>query len=210
MVEITEITQAFRESARNIASVVQFGSSLHSEAHGDIDLCVVIRSGEFYEFVNAIQSISLPEQWDISLLRNEELGVAPFRYGSHGQHLLLSIKQGRLVYGEDLFSRLPDPDEESVRFSILERLYDYLYEVRKLAVSGDNMVPASLKKRWGKFQRLALYLLTDNHSFPGVLSLAETEMISALAKIGIDYRSSFSIEGFELIWEKIQKRSSSL
>lgn len=201
------IVQAFGGSISHVLSIVRFGSSIYSEHYGDLDLCVVVKQNEFYQFLSEIRKLKLPTLFDISLIREEELATTPFRFGSHGPHLLLSLKAGRACYGENLFLSLPDPDELLVRESILDRLYDYVYEVRKLEVTGQNS-SLSLEKRWGKFKRLALYLLTSNYTFPEVLSLPENEVIQSMKVAGIDYEKDFSPSNFEHIWEKILKSNS--
>lgn len=193
---------------RHIACIIQFGSSLHSTTSGDIDLCVVVRKGAFYPFLAAIQDAQIPATYDISLLREEELLLNPFRFGSHGPHLLLSIKKGVLLHGKNLFLEIPDPDQELVRASILDRLYDYLYEVRKLEVS-NAVTTVPFQKRWGKFQRLAAFLLLPRRfTFPEVLSFPKEELVEALKEAGIKHTDTFTAENFEYIWEKLSKTNT--
>jgi len=188
-----------------ILSIVQFGSSLYSENPGDIDLCVVTKKGCFFDLLAEKSFTQVSSNIDISLLKEEELkGTDFFRFGSHGVHLLVSLREGKAIYGENIFLELSAPSERAVKESILDRLYDYLYEVRKLETLKDKDISATLK-RWPKFNRLALFLLdtTGELTFPAVLSISESEIEKRFSKYGLQYQDEFTVVGFEHIWETI-------
>lgn len=188
-----------------ILSIVQFGSSLYSEEPGDIDLCVVTKKGYFFDLLAEKSFTLISPNIDISLLREEELRESDFfRFGSHGIHLLVSLREGKAIHGENIFLELHAPSEKAVKESILDRLYDYLYEVRKLETLND-MDNLTILKRWPKFNRLALFLLdtTGELTFPAVLSISKSELEKRLSEYGLQYRDEFTAVGFEHIWETI-------
>lgn len=189
----------------DILSIVQFGSSLYSGKPGDIDLCVVTKRGRFFDLLADESFAQISSNIDISLLKEEELRISDFfRFGSHGVHLLVSLREGRAIHGDNIFLEFPAPSERMVKQSILDRLYDYLYEVRKLETSKDKDDSTALK-RWSKFNRLALFLLdtTKELTFPGVLSISESELGRRLSEYGLQYQDEFTAIGFEHIWETI-------
>src|SRR3989344_9526424 len=111
-----------RESLGKLLSIVQFGSSVHMPNPGDIDLCIVTRNGTFFDFLDAGPFVSAPQNIDISLVREEELDSSPFRFGSHGIHLLCSLQDGVALHGENIFLEMPVPSVTLVKASILDRL----------------------------------------------------------------------------------------
>lgn len=194
-----------QKSLGKILSIVQFGSSIHASNPGDIDLCIVIKKGAFFEFLAGEPFALVPKNIDISLIREEEIkDTSSFRFGSHGVHLLRSLQDGVAVYGENIFLKMPVPTTALVKASILDRLHDYLYEVRKLETSRKK-VKYDLKKRWPKFQRLALFLLDtrDEITFPGVLRVKDSVVEEQFKKYGLRYQHEFTTIGFEHIWETI-------
>ena len=104
------------QALENILSIVQFGSSLHTDKPGDIDLCVVVKEGCFFNLLSDRPFVQKPSNIDISLLREEELvGSDSFRFGSHGAHLLVSLREGRAIYGKNVFLELPTPTEVAAK-----------------------------------------------------------------------------------------------
>lgn len=193
------------QTLKSVLSIVQFGSSLYSENPGDIDLCVVTKKGCFFDLLAEKSFTQIPPNIDISLLKEEELkGTDFFRFGSHGVHLLVSLREGKAICGENIFLELSPPSEKAVKESILDRLYDYLYEVRKLETLKD-MDNSTVLKRWPKFNRLALFLLdtTGELTFPAVLSISKSELEKRLSEYGLQYQDEFTAVGFEHIWETI-------
>jgi len=194
-----------QKSLGEILSVVQFGSSVHTSDPGDIDLCIVTKNGAFFEFLTGEPFALVPKNIDISLVREEEVGsTSSFRFGSHGVHLLCSLQDGVALYGENIFLKMSVPSTLLVKASILDRLYDYLYEVRKLETSRKE-VEYGLKKRWSKFQRLALFLLDTRSeiTFPAVLRIPDSMVEEQFKKYGLQYQREFTTVGFEYIWETI-------
>lgn len=189
----------------SILTIVQFGSSLYLESPGDVDLCIVTKKGSFFNLLAGKLFTQMPSNIDVSLLREEELGSSDsFRFGSHGVHLLVSLREGRAIYGKNIFLTLPVPSEVKVKVSIMDRLYDYLYEVRKLETTKDQNDSITFK-RWPKFQRLALFLLDTKGemAFPAVLSISNSAVEKHLRKYGLQYKNEFTPVSFEHIWEMI-------
>ncbi|MDE1945304.1 MAG: hypothetical protein KGI03_03475, partial [Patescibacteria group bacterium] len=62
-----------QECLGKVLSIVQFGSSIHTPHPGDIDLCVVTKKGNFFEFLLAKPFASVPASIDVSLVREEEI-----------------------------------------------------------------------------------------------------------------------------------------
>lgn len=201
-----------KKSLEEILSIVQFGSSVHTSNPRDIDLCIVTKNGAFFDFLSQGPFALVPKNIDISLVREEEIrDTNSFRFGSHGVHLLRSLQNGVALYGENIFLKMPVPTTELVKASILDRLYDYLYEVRKLETSCEG-VEYGLKKRWPKFQRLALFLLDARGgiTFPEVLIVQDSVVEEQFKKYGLQYQREFTAVGFEHIWEKILENENNL
>src|SRR3989344_6095115 len=97
---------------------------------------------------------------------------------------------------------MPVPAVTLVKATILDRLYDYLYEVRKLETLRKE-VEYGLKKRWPKFQRLALFLLDakEEVTFPAVLIIPDSVVEEQFQEYGLQYQREFTTIGFEHIWE---------
>lgn len=193
------------EALGKILSIVQFGSSIHVSSPGDIDLCVVTKNGSFFDFLAMEPFVHIPKNIDISLMREEELkNTESFRFGGHGVHLLCSLQDGVALYGENIFLKMPVPTTALVKASILDRLYDYLYEVRKLETSRKEF-EQSLHKRWPKFQRLALFLLDSKSemTFPAALRAPDSMVEERFKEFGLQYQHEFTTVGFEHIWETI-------
>lgn len=198
------------EVLERILSIVQFGSSIHVSNPGDIDLCVVTKDGAFFDFLARAPFAAIPKNIDISLIREEELkNTGQFRFGSHGAHLLCSLQAGKALYGENLFLKMPVPSVSLVKDSILDRLYDYHYEVRKLETSRKEF-EQGLHKRWSKFQRLALFLLdtTGEVTFPAVLTAPNSTVEEKFRIFGLKYQNEFTADSFEHIWEMILANNS--
>lgn len=188
-----------------IDCIVQFGSTLYDQDPADIDLCVVTRPGMFYEFVDSDVNKRIPACVDISLLRCEEVSPKQhFRFGSHGVHLLVPLKSGRCLYGKNPFVEYPMPSAGEVRRSILDRLYDYQYEVRKLETSAMNH-SAAMGKRWQKFLRLALYLLGNelDPNYTKALELSDDEVHHQFLERDLEVSAAFNILSFEQVWERV-------
>lgn len=199
-----------QKSLEKVLSIVQFGSSVHISNPADIDLCIITKNGAFFDFLATKPFTRIPKNIDISLVREEEIKTTgSFRFGSHGVHLLCSLQNGMAMYGENIFLKMPAPSTALVKASIFDRLYDYLYEVRKLETSRKE-VECGLKKRWPKFQRLALFLLdTEGEiTFPAVLIIPNSVVEKLFKKYGLQYQREFTTVGFENIWEIILANNS--
>jgi hypothetical protein len=197
-------------SLEEILSIVQFGSSVHISNPKDIDLCIVTKKDAFFDFLADEPFSAIPKNIDVSLVREEEINdLNSFRFGSHGVHLLCSLQDGVALCGENIFLKMPTPPVPLVKLSILDRLYDYHYEVRKLETSRKD-VEYGLKKRWAKFQRLSLFLLdtTGEITFPAVLMIPDLVVKEQFAKYALEYQYEFTTVGFEHIWEKILVKNS--
>ena len=86
--------------ARNlIVGVIQFGSSLYNKNSDDIDLAVILKRNSYNKFLGHVN----PDDFigfDISLIKEEEIGdFKKFRFGSHGPHLGIPIKSGKVIFG---------------------------------------------------------------------------------------------------------------
>lgn len=170
-----------------LVGVVQFGSSLYAAEPNDIDLAVVTRAGAFDEALAALRSERLSPRFDISLIQEEEVAAEPFRFGSHGPHLVLSLKEGRALLGTNPFAALRDPSPDEVLASVRDRLGDYIYAVRKSYFSPNASDTEGIRRRYGKIIRLATLFLCRGRSFPAVLRQSAAEAEAALAAVGIPF-----------------------
>lgn len=183
-----------------LVGVIQFGSSLTKQQPNDIDLAVVVRRGRFTDFLIQIH----PEDFrsiDISLIREEELSdLEHFRFGSHGVHLVPVFASGRVLHGVNPFRGIEIPVDAVLR-SILLRLFDYMYEVRKSHFR--DTLPMGMSGRWAKFSRLSLLFLTDDLHFPDVLNISDQEVVMRWQMQDI-HLEEFDLPGsYEAIWEKV-------
>lgn len=205
-----ELPKSLREASKKgmLIGVIQFGSSLYAEKEaGDIDLVVVVKYAFLKKFLGLIENDEY-FGFDISLVLERELGdLNRFRFGSHGIHLLKVFSQGKLLLGTNPFLGAPEFPKKEIRESILERLYDYLYLLRKSYF--DQLAYRQVQKRWQKFVRLALFLLDDTLEFPKVLQMSVSEVRSRYFCLDIDVYNGKIQENFEIIWQKIIEKSQS-
>lgn len=140
-----------------VISIIQFGSSIRKNKYKDIDLAVIVKQNYYSEFIKKIYGKSFTG-FDISAIKEEEIKKPnKFKFGNHGAHFAYSLKNGKVLYGENFFSKFLI-NEKQIKNSILTRLYDYMYDVRKSVFK--NKTQKSIKERWPKFLRLSLYLYT--------------------------------------------------
>lgn len=199
------IEKAFRDGL--IEGVIQFGSSLVNKRAKDVDVAIVIKSGCFSEFIKRIKSTRFTGI-DLSLIREEELSPwSRFRFGSHGIHLIVPLKQGRVIFGKNSFLKAPSGNLRAVKRSIFYRLSDYMYEVRKSYFRKD--LHKVIKSRYKKFVRLALFLLFNDLTYPHVLMLQESGLKRYIKKKQLAVDLNDVEKTYELLWEKLIKKGFS-
>jgi len=196
-----------------ILSIIQFGSSLRTSKYQDVDLAVVVKKGFLENFLEIVYGEKF-QGFDISLIKEEEIqGPEKFRFGGHGAHFLLSLIQGKTLYGKNPFLKFKNLKfQKQIRKSILSRLFDYIEDIRRAVFLGK--INRNIRRRWPKFLRLSLYLLENNLKYPEVLSLNKNEVKKYLQKYNIDINiTSKSLKNpkkllisYETIWEKVLKR----
>lgn len=195
----------------DISSVLRFGSSLYKDVPGDIDLCIVTKKDHFFLLIGKDPFKDKGVEIDITLVREEEISASKdFKFGSHGVHLIPAFKKAEILYGDNPFLKIPDPSVLEIKDSILDRLFDYHYEVRKLITSALTSRNIEIfEKRWGKFLRLALWLLDTKEScgFPAILQLSDELVYEKYTQLGIPTQQKFTSEGFEYIWEQLTIRN---
>lgn len=183
-----------------VISIIQFGSSIRKNKYKDIDLAVIVKQNYYSEFIKKIYGKSFTG-FDISAIREEEIKKHnKFKFGNHGAHFAYSLKNGKVLYGDNLFSKFLINDKQ-IRNSILTRLYDYMYDVRKSVFK--NEIQKSIKERWPKFLRLSLYLLDSNLKYPEILDLTENELSPYLKEHKLSLPKNNLILAHEIIWEKV-------
>jgi len=186
-----------------VVGVIQFGSSLRKEAFRDIDLAVILRRNSYARFLRKVYGKKFLGL-DISLIREEELRrPKQFRFGSHGLHFAKALQQGKLLYGTNPFSELRISEKE-IKRSIILRLYDYMYDVRRAVFAGR--IQASIIKRWPKFVRLALYLLNPSLEYPAVLHLKDDTVVRLLMREELRLPARNLLLAHEMLWEKVLQK----
>ncbi len=196
------IKKAFHDGL--IEGMIQFGSSLANKRAKDVDVAIIIKSGCFSEFTKRIKSTRF-KGIDFSLIREEELFPwSRFRFGSHGIHLIIPLKQGKIIFGKNPFLKAPSGNLRAVKRSIFYRLSDYMYEVRKSYFRGD--LRTIIKSRYKKFIRLALFLLFDDLIYPDVMKLRESVLKRYIKKKQLALDLNDVEKTYELLWEKLVKR----
>jgi len=153
-----------------IISIIQFGSSVRKNTYKDIDIAVIIKQSCYEKFIKQIYGKKFIG-FDISIIKEKEIRKPKkFRFGNHGAHFAYSLKKGKTLYGINPFSKLLI-NKKQIQNSIITRLYDYMYDVRKTIFK--SAIQKSIKERWPKFLRLSLYLLDSNLKYPEVLDITK-------------------------------------
>lgn len=185
-----------------IIGIIKFGSSVGGKKYNDIDLAVIIKKNCYFKFLKLINPEDF-KNFDISLIREEEIkNLNKFRFGSHGQHLIPVFQKGDLLFGKNPFLNFV-VDDELIRHSILMRLYDYVYDVRKSFFKKEIM--ENIERRWHKFVRLSLYLISEELNFLDVLKISESEVGLLLRKYNITIDNENILIAYEKVWEKVPK-----
>lgn len=210
-----KIPKAIQKATKKglVLSIIQFGSSLRKSKYQDIDLAVVLKRSCYKNFLEIVYGEKF-QGFDISLIKEEEIqGPEKFRFGGHGAHFLVSLIQGKTLYGENLFLKFKDLKfERRIKKSVLSRLFDYIEDVRR-AVFRDK-INKNIKRRWLKFLRLSLYLLNNDLKYPEVLDLKKNEMRKYLKKHNIDIDKTWKnlknqknlLISYEIVWKKVLKK----
>lgn len=109
-------------SSDYIISVIQFGSSIRKNNYKDIDIAVIVKQNCYKKFIKQIYGkkfIGL----DISVIKEEEIKKPnKFKFGNHGAHFSYSLKNGKVLYGDNLFIKFLI-NEKQIKNSIITRLY---------------------------------------------------------------------------------------
>lgn len=184
-----------------VRSVIQFGSSLYADDYADIDIAVIVLDDEFESFVRQVQ----PGRWDgfdVSLMREQEVfPLERFQFGGHGAHFARSLQMGRALIGDNPFLgvRLSAAD---IRSSVLARLHDYMYDVRKAVF--QSTLERSIRERWPKFVRLCLYLIDESLRYPEVLRMPDGDVGLRLSGMGVSADPEDLLAAYENVWLRVR------
>ena len=185
-----------------VLSIIQFGSSIRRKTDNDIDLAIILKGETYNKLFKKLGKFNI-EGFDISVIKEEELkNLKQFKFGSHGLHFAKSLKNGKILYGPNPFLKI-NLNRFEIKKSIINRLYDYIYNVRKEFFSKN--INISIKQRWPKFLRLCLYLINDNLIYPDVLDLNTKQVNKFLKQNGIRLPKNLLL-AYETIWEKVLKK----
>ena len=185
-----------------VLSIIQFGSSIRHKTDSDIDLAIILKKGVFNNFFGKFSNRSLKE-FDISAIKAEEIeNLKKFKFGNHGLHFAESLRIGKVLYGTNPFLKIR-PNRTEIEQSITNRLYDYIYDVRKAIFS--KRINSNISKRWPKFLRLCLYLLNSNLKYPDVLDLNTKKINKILKQNKISLPKNLLL-AHEVLWEKVLKK----
>lgn len=196
------IKKAFQDGL--VIGVIKFGSSLSKRNAKDVDVAIVVKKGCFPEFVERIGVAQL-KRFDVSLIREEELlPWKYFRFGGHGEHLIIPFKQGRILLGKNPFLEAPKIASHRLKRSIFFRLSEYLYEVRKSYFKKD--LDKKIEKRYSKFVRLALFVLFNDLAYPDVLKMKEKQLSLYIKKKNLDLNLINMEESYEKLWAEMLKK----
>lgn len=105
-----------------VISIIQFGSSIRKNKYKDIDLAVIVKQNYYSEFIKKIYGKSFTG-FDISAIKEEEIKKPnKFKFGNHGARFAYSLKNGKVLYGENFFSKFLI-NEKQIKNSVFTRLY---------------------------------------------------------------------------------------
>jgi len=96
--------------------------------------------------------------------------------------------------------------KKAIDDSIMTRLYDYIYDVRKAVTNGK--ISKDIKKRWPKFIRLSLYLIDPQLKYPNVLQISDKELNKYLNKHHIKLKNKKLLLNYETVWEKVLSKKN--
>lgn len=182
-----------------IIGIIQFGSSTRRTSYKDIDLAIIVRKGHYFQLFHEIAGKKI-KGFDISLIKEEEIrSPQTFRFGGHGLHFAESMKQGIVLFGINPFIRVKIK-ESLIQKSVIERLYDYIYDVRKAVFKAQ--ISKDILRRWPKFLRLSLYLLSGKLRYPEVVDINQKKINYYLKQLKITLPKNILL-AYEVLWEKI-------
>lgn len=189
-----------------ISSVIIFGSSLYSSEPKDMDIAIVSKYGCFDDLITLIVEDNSLSKYDISLIKEEEIDYnKKFYFGGHGQYLVESLRRGLVLLGDNVFKDYPAVSERDLKFSIFERMKEYIYVLRKSYF--DKSYENKLYSRYNKILKLSVFLLTNEYSYPDLLSLNIDIIKGSLIKNG--YLLSDDIKSnIENLWTIINEQYS--
>jgi len=156
----------------NLICVLLLGSAQRSDTtpFSDIDLVVVVGKVKTEDLVSLRDFVrSLDTLVDCSVLGVNEISEDPdlFRIGTHGCYQQdLVLRHAEAIWGDNFFADLPHPSTSVVRRSVLEKVVEYVWWVRRMFVESNR--PRSfelnyqLNSRIVKIVRDVVYLATGS------------------------------------------------
>lgn len=193
--------KAYRQGL--LLAVIQFGSSLYSSGAQDIDIAVITSQGNFDNFLKLVAEDKSARRYDISLIKSEEIGsYKKFYFGSHGQHLIESLRNGLALIGQNPFVGYPLTKAEDVKSSVFERMKEYIYVLRKGYF--DESYEHKFLSRYDKIIKLSALLLIDEYAFPDVLEKDVKSIQDDLIKKGYTFTEDKK-RNIENLWTKINE-----
>lgn len=181
-----------------VTGVIQFGSSTIKNDAKDIDLAIIIKKWEFDNFVKQYTSID-NKLYDISLIKEEEINQN-FSFWNHWVHLIPAFKKWKVLFWENKFLNLNDPDRKELLISIKTRLADYLYQLRKQYFETNQKSLPSW--RYSKFLRFSTLFFDDSIWYSDVLNMTNEDAEDILKNYWIILTNDLN-SNIEILWEQI-------
>lgn len=181
-----------------VTGVIQFGSSTIKNDAKDIDLAIIIKKWEFDNFVKQYTNID-NKLYDISLIKEEEINQN-FSFWNHWVHLIPAFKKWKVLFWENKFLNLNDPDRKELLISIKTRLADYLYQLRKQYFETNQKSLPSW--RYSKFLRFSTLFFDDSIWYSDVLNMTNEDAEDILKNYWIILTNDLN-SNIEILWEQI-------
>lgn len=198
----TVLKQAY--DANFLYGVILFGSSIYKSNPKDIDLAIITKTGNFEKFLKLISTDNSLSDYDISLIKQEEIGLnKKFYFGGHGQYLVESFKHGITLLGKNPFFDFPKNEVTEIKKSIFNRMREYIYVLRKSYF--DKQAEKKFISRYDKMLSLSAYLLLKGFSYPKVLTFNQDLIKTKLKKRGY-LMFADKKRNIEKIWIDINKQ----
>mgnify|MGYP001717050293 FL=1 len=137
--------------------------------------------------------------YDISLIKEEEINQN-FSFWNHWVHLIPAFKKWKVLFWENKFLNLNDPDRKELLISIKTRLADYLYQLRKQYFETNQKSLPSW--RYSKFLRFSTLFFDDSIWYSDVLNMTNEDAEDILKNYWIILTNDLN-SNIEILWEQI-------
>lgn len=166
------VNRCVHELDVSMTGLLFYGSSsrLESNIFSDYDLILTAKKHDL-EFITKVRGI-LEETIlivDLTIVFESEIPPNPdyFRSVNHGSYFLELLKRGNVLYGENIFLKIPRPSQKALEASLFEKISEYTQGCRR------NFIEANREKKPPVNYQLNKRVIKSAHDLLWLLGKAE-------------------------------------